>query len=502
MTGGERRTPQLAAVSDNVESSTSSVAMELLMTESTNISPCMTTLDQAPVVIPLDLNKDGIIAEPVQVRPSPPPNVDASTIVQATDEFTHRYIIRGGQVRRSELSKESCPSVPEPRCAHNALNEVGSFSAKNENDGPGHQESPVIPESLPQRKPNKVKISTESASGNSDGWSTDSESEPKVTSLGEQMESSVAPSSAISTAGTMVFHFFITTNFKERDVSGAIDEGVQNEKTMEKTRTPDSKPLEQVMQFATEVFDNIKGALRISVPQETMADMDYPSNTLTGESFQRFWPAAEKDVPKYQIIAGQVRKVSCHRSRPGTPSTMASMPPTPSDSSTTQTTFTRPALDKAATPQCIKKFVHCGDMGDYEMVESLARGGSLPIHGPINIFCGPQVRKRHLEGSNRGSSQFRYGKTDPINQPSVREEKFDPFSQETEANLKRLKEEFVPILEFHSPVAIASFLSKSPHCFCLKPCARFDGVVPVYVCGSFKSLYNQPFNWASLTNST
>jgi len=461
------------------------------MTESSNISSSTT---EAPVVIPFDLNKDAIIAESVQVTASPPSNADTSTTVQASNEVPRRYIVRGGQVRRSQASEESCPPVPEPRSADNALNEVGSLPAKNENDALGHQESLVIPESLLQRKPNKVQIATKFAPGDSDGWSTDSESESKATSLAEQMEGNVAEGSAASTAGVTVFHFFTTTNLKERDVSEAIDEDVQTEKTMEKTHRPDSRPLEQAMQSTTDMFDHTKGALRISVPQETVPDMDYPSNTLTEESLRPSHPPIEKDVPKYQIIAGQVRKVSCNRSRPGTPSTMTSMPPTPSDSSTTQTTFTRPPLEKAHPPQGIKKFVHCGDMAVDEMADSLACGGSPTIHGPINMFCGPQVRKRHLEDSSRVSSQFRCGKTNPINQPSVREEKFDPFSEESEANLKRLRDEFVPILELHPPVAIASFLSKSPHCFCLKPCARFDGIVPVYVCGSFKSLYYQPFN--------
>ena len=152
--GSERRTPPVAAVSDDAESSTSSVAMEFVMIESTNISSSMTALDELPVVIPLDLNKDEIIAESVQTPASAPANIDISTAVQASKEVTHRYIIRGGQVRRSETGNERRPSVPEPTSSGDALSEVGSLSAKNEMNELRHQEPSAIPESLPQRKAN------------------------------------------------------------------------------------------------------------------------------------------------------------------------------------------------------------------------------------------------------------------------------------------------------------------------------------------------------------
>ena len=86
-------------------------------------------------------------------------------------------------------------------------------------------------------------------------------------------------------------------------------------------------------------------------------------------------------------------------------------------------------------------------------------------------------------------SRFGYGKAKGVNQPSVREERFDPFDKESAKNMKHLKEKNCPLLESLDDRLLKSLLEKTPNCFCGKMCARFDGVVPVYVCGTFRRLY-------------
>jgi hypothetical protein len=237
-------------------------------------------------------------------------------------------------------------------------------------------------------------------------------------------------------------------------------------------------------------------------PQHTPVDAAGPSNqSATEHSASESHSAPEKENWKYEIRSGKVTKVSTHKSGPSTPSTAQSVPPTPSDSTTPQPAFTRPPVDRAPSekafpPESIKKFVDCGDMADHQMVESLARGEFIPALLPSSQMFFGSTRKRPLEDSSRA---FRYGKVNPVNQPSVREEKFDPLSREDGTNLAKLRNENTPLLQLYDSRVLAAILAMPPNCFCQKPCARFDGNVPVYVCGSFKDLYHTPSYWISLT---
>jgi hypothetical protein len=270
-----------------------------------------------------------------------------------------------------------------------------------------------------------------------------------------------------------------------------VDETVEQDTPTEKPHTPESSFLKQVVeQLASKEFDTLHGVIGpFFVPQEIPPDTDSPSSPLAQELPPTIQLALDKETPKYQIIAGKVHKVSSLKSRPSTPSSLVSLPPTPSGSSTPHVPIIRPPVAKAHPPESIKKFVECGDMADHQMVETLGREEPHgAAHRPAPMFFGA-TRKRPLEDSSGESSQFRYGRTNPINQPSIREEKFDPFGRESEINLRKLKEDHAPLLEYYDSDAITSFLSSPPHCFCLKPCARFDGIVPVYVCGALRNLY-------------
>ena len=89
---GEKKTPPMAAVSDDVEDSASSEGMEFVMVESTSL----TTLDEPPIVIPLDLTKDEVIVEPVRTVQSQPTHGDVPATIQ--EDLRKRFTIRNGKV--------------------------------------------------------------------------------------------------------------------------------------------------------------------------------------------------------------------------------------------------------------------------------------------------------------------------------------------------------------------------------------------------------------------
>jgi hypothetical protein len=242
---------------------------------------------------------------------------------------------------------------------------------------------------------------------------------------------------------------------------------------------------------------------------------------------------------QYEIIAGTVRKVS----RPSTPK----IQPDVTDASNTSTPLMSPAqsitshhsseqpppgfrragpresLDgvmgriratispahrlgqPSVAPDAAKKFVECGDMADRHMVGSLTREHApwpgAPMHRHLKNSISSIIICPETEGSQDETSQgsqFGYGNTMPINQASVREERFDPFDKWTTKNLKQLMEKNRPLLETLDNRALRALLEKVPNCFCGKMCARFDGIVPVYVCGAFRRVYAFTYSQAKI----
>ena len=227
----------------------------------------------------------------------------------------------------------------------------------------------------------------------------------------------------------------------------------------------------------------------------------------------------------YQIVAGTVVRKD---SRPSTPSKIqidtanASGASTPLMSPATSTSYNRfldylpPIRRKEQTlsydshmgrvrsiisprtgpkieaPEAAKKFVECGDMADYRAIGSLTRQRApwpgAPHHNHQPVVFGPAKRDTQDDAITE-ISQFGYGKTTPINQPSVREETFDPFDKESPKSLKQWIEKNTPLLDAVDSRGLKALLEKAPNCFCGKMCARFDGIVPVYVCGCFRRVY-------------
>jgi hypothetical protein len=150
--------------------------------------------------------------------------------------------------------------------------------------------------------------------------------------------------------------------------------------------------------------------------------------------------------------------------------------------------------EKAATIHAAaEKFFQCGPMADEPKVSSLRRQDH-PWPGSPN-YPHEQGQKPRPNTIGRDGkrpqedAQFAYGKADPINQPSRREESFDPFAEEAPKSLKLLREKYRPILESHDEKKLREMFHVKPFCFCGSPCAQFDGVVPVWVCGMFRRGY-------------
>ena len=159
-------------------------------------------------------------------------------------------------------------------------------------------------------------------------------------------------------------------------------------------------------------------------------------------------------------------------------------------------------------PKEAEVFVECGDMADKNTVGVLVRANApwpgSPFHKhphghatrlgspSAEVIVGPSL-KDPADDSVLEHSQFGYGSTRPINQCSVRSEVFDPFEKETPKSLTALKNKKRPLLQDLNDVQLKALLDKPPNCFCDKMCARFDGIVPVYVCGAFRQRPQRPY---------
>jgi hypothetical protein len=197
---GDKKTPPTVAVSDDAEDSASSEAMEFVMVESTSL----TTLDEPPVVIPLDLTKDEVIAEPVQTVQSQPAHGDASATVQ--EGHRKRYTIRNGKVISVPEPVKTDPiAVAEPPPSVNPVKEAEPPKTVQ----PARGGAPTLPEMSPQRKTNKPQIPVRPVTGDSDGWSTESETEVQVTPAEQTMETRIPElSSAPAVTAAVCPHSF------------------------------------------------------------------------------------------------------------------------------------------------------------------------------------------------------------------------------------------------------------------------------------------------------
>jgi hypothetical protein len=163
----------------------SSVSTDYIVIQSTDIRSSVTSIDRgvdSPIVISLGSN-DNIIAEPVTSPLKTVPHglfapantelhVESSTVTHSVQAVKQKFVIRGGQVQRtqdipkSESPPDLTPHDSKPMKSHREQSEI-SVHAKG---------------TQPQRKrrsPKKhvVYKKKQTVTGESDGWSTEGEVE-------------------------------------------------------------------------------------------------------------------------------------------------------------------------------------------------------------------------------------------------------------------------------------------------------------------------------------
>jgi hypothetical protein len=138
-----------------------------------------------------------------------------------------------------------------------------------------------------------------------------------------------------------------------------------------------------------------------------------------------------------------------------------------------------PRSTSNVAPDVAEKFGYCGELADSNTIPKLIRENALWPGAPF-YAGGPAVvvGRTQVEPASDVSNFFN-GKTEPANQPSVRQEPFDPFAKEPEKSLKQMRDKYPTVLESHDYMALKHLLSSRPNCFCGRPCAKFDGIVPV-----------------------
>jgi hypothetical protein len=379
-----------------------------------------------------------------------------------------------------------------------------------------------VTDSPPKKKGKPKKpFNHKSSSISSDGWSTedDSTEPPAETSVDVgEVTPSVAVPAEVARSADIEFNDYIYVEIPPEAesvvtlgsiVSHDVSSAPQAYLTDVKAPEAIEQSAENIEQCAQDqeapVINSPKpsssGAQATLHQSSGSADLKEPKPIPL--KFQRTKPSKS---PQYQIISGQVRKVT-DRSSPSSPSTQISVD-VPSISGTHKPVYRPSSFDVTLSrlrahigseyrprrvmqaPDAALKFIECGDMANQQIIGRLVRGAGSRTGSPHEfassaVFFGPH-RKTPDEGHSPETSLFGYGKTRLVNQPSVREEPFDPFSREMPKNLKYLQEKNRPLLDSMEIPSIKHMLGGPPLCFCRRACARFDGVVPVYVCGAFR----------------
>jgi len=451
--------------------------------------------DVSPVEIHIDPS-DVVLVEPVFASS----DMASNTTHGDTQILKQKFVIRGGTVVRT-------PEIPK-------------VDLSSVEDAPISEPMSAV-QTHPMRKQGvKTKnFDNESVAdyGSSDGWSTECE---------EGMESftptPVAGSAtAVSVSDTSHNSEFVGAEVQTEDLKGPETPDVTiSDISVSPLETPSTSTQEAI---ETPIEVDTSDTARETTNKSTAVEAG--TETQGSTSLPSVMPEQSGKVrvqrSEYRIISGKVHKVTYtpiddggsvitvqHPDAAGPPmsptlstsSQQSSEAPTPARRTGTskplegilkrvQETLA-PKGVPVTTPDAAKKFIECGDMADRVIIGALTRDRApwpgSPHHTPVEAVVVGQLGAEH---SVLDPSQFGYGKAKPINQPSVREEKFDPYGHETPKNLKQFKEKYPPLLESLDTQRLRRLLENDPHCFCDQPCAKFDGIVPVFVCGIFRKKY-------------
>ena len=522
--------------------------MDFVVIESPEIHSSTATIDgkASPIVVSMGAN-DRIIAEPItsldslKYVPSGPfgsldteAHVDSSNVIHSDQQkfVKQKFVIIGGHVvprsQDDSAKQDSALDIPAPE------SQAPVSHSGNDKFMKPHRKKGKPKKQILHKK-------SESVTGVSDGWSTEGEGEGEGEGIqvasqidedqsevpGMLTDVSVSKSVKVSQI-TYEANVQESVNFNVDEITGAI--GAGNSATTTVDIEQEHKSLSaKIDHYSTTMYstkDHVQPLNEDTVGEIEVIPDTVPFSSPVSENFVQTTmdtsdtAVSSAEIEKkpqnitakgYEIVSGAVRKVLT----PAAPSNLqidtaiASGTSTPlmsparsissHHSAEHQVPFQRkreqtqsydsmvsrvramispPYGPTVSTPGAAKKFVECGDMADKRVVGFLTRDrNSSLVFGPVT--------KENVEEPIVEASQFAYGKATPINQPSVREEAFDPFDKETPKSLKQLLEKNPPILDFLNTNSLRSLLEKRPNCFCGKKCAHFDGIVPVYVCGAF-----------------
>jgi hypothetical protein len=534
-------TPEMNTPGD-LKSTISAIALD---TKQMNLAdpnkplPVETSDDQESeqVVTPPDHHDTTAVEQSEMVTVSSTPIVDVDSTKPSADlhvETTtatpsrprqQKYVIVGGKVMPISAVKKTESSVDLPPASDLQRSE----SPKQTKQTPHFAQ---IGPSHPPRKRFKRQSNVPKSEMTPDreelGWSTEGEEEPAVPRL-------VASPVEAPEIATEVFEIenVSQTTILDDAVPSVIAE--HNEPPEEFPSSPALSSVERIETSSAivgSVAAEAEAGMGIGDSCEAIDVLAKPSSTINLAPEGKPESAAiytvktstktDSTSARYEIVKGVVvRKVSAADSKGNvataqksdtTITSITSTPSTPSQPSSgqrrplskadldvrfkhrlraeiTSSQVPPPRVNSDVVPGVAEKFGFCGDLADSNTIPKLIRENALWPGAPHYPGAIPVVVGRSQEEPTSDVSQFFNGKTEPINQPSVRQEPFDPFGKESEKSLKQMKENYPTVLDSHDSSALKHLLSSRPSCFCGTPCAKFDGIVPVYVCGMLRRAY-------------
>lgn len=439
-------------------------------------------------------------------------HIDATTVIHTVQTVKSKFVIVGGKVQRMQ----SGHSTNEPTSSA----AVDEFLLDDEPDV-----DPSVAK-LPPRKKRKLKKRAqrnkeEEAEQESDGWSTE---DLNVTETAREVSKVVKEESQVDAVEvdllTVTAEETHTEDLASSEVMKSLVEpvGISMVVVAEPAQEMDEPISENEI---SESPIKLEPEPRSTVPVETKANVS-DSDAMTAPDPAPTPPMLKVEC-RYEIVAGKVRKITgapCKLNTEGAAPSNDSTPlMSPAHSATShhssehhtfphrrrgsRDTFndflnrskqphqdhrrgasTQRAPRMSEPPEAAKRFVDCGQDADLRTIGSLLRNNApwpgAPHHSHSSpVVVGPTTKSGH-EKVSKGKIKEREGDEKAV---AEHEEAFDPFRWENSRTVQELKDKYPPLLS--TRINLRDVLISAPFCFCGKRCARFDGIVPVYVCGMF-----------------
>lgn len=496
---------------DHITESTSPMAAEVVVVEEL---PALEPIEKSTSVNIQDTPEEVSIIHATtaaQTAPCKPSendlHIDATTVIHTIQTVKSKFVIVGGQVQRMEQPQTQTEptSITPPHDLATEEQDLIQFVSKIP---PRKALKPSTPPRTPVPQDGEE----------SDGWSTEGEEtldpttkEPFDAGIEETAEAdSVAETTLLTTTGVeRPASTPISTEIMDTPVE-LLDTPMRETKAnlIEVTEATVQNPLLNMsLVSATPDITIESQESQVASTESTKSAIDVPPATPT------------KTDTKYEIVAGKVIKMSDTPKiqTEGLTSGTSSPLNNPAYSIASQPSFESRQVHRRAgsrdlhptrhrapyqdhrwnygaripkpaePPEAALKFIQCGEEADAPTIGALVRKNAPWAGAPLHAHTTPVV-----VGSTgktvRDKSVSKAASSQPASQQAMQEGPFDPFRWEPEDTLASLKLQFPPLLT--SDIDLRHMLFSTPNCFCGKRCARFEGIVPVFVCGTFNNRYS------------